>query len=153
MKLPLAMILASAAWSQPVGLHPESPRYFLFEGRPTVLITSGEHYGAVLNRDFDYVRYLDTLRADRLNLTRTFSGSYREVAGNFGIASNTLAPAPGKFLAPWPQSDGKFDLTKWDDEYFTRLKDFVAQAAKRGVVVELVLFCPLYEDSMWSVSP
>ena len=106
MKLPLAMIVVAAAWSQPVRLHPDNPRYFLFEGKPTVLITSGEHYGALLNRDFDYVRYLDTLRADRLNLTRTFSGSYREVGGNFGIASNTLAPAPGKFLAPWRQSDG-----------------------------------------------
>jgi hypothetical protein len=153
MKLPLAMILVAAAWSQPLRLHPDNPHYFLFEGKPTVLVTSGEHYGAVLNRDFDYVRYLDTLHADRLNLTRTFSGSYREVGGNFGIASNTLAPAPGKFLAPWQQREGKFDLNKWDDEYFTRLKDFVAQAAKRGVIVEFVLFCPLYEDSMWSVSP
>ena len=100
MKLPLAMLLAAAAWSQPLRLHPDNPHYFLFAGRPTVLITSGEHYGAVLNRDFDYVRYLDTLRADRLNLTRTFSGSYREVGGNFGIVSNTLAPAAGKFAGP-----------------------------------------------------
>ena len=106
-----------------------------------------------LNRDFDFRRYLDTLQADRLNLTRTFSGSYREVAGNFKIASNTLAPADGKFLAPWRQLDGKFDLTKWDDDYFARLKAFVAYAAKNAVVVELVLFCPLYEDSMWNVSP
>ena len=73
--------------------------------------------------------------------------------GNFTIASNTLAPAAGKFLAPWRQRDGKFDLTKWDDAYFARLKDFVAYAAQSGVVVELVLFCPLYEDSMWNVSP
>ena len=29
----------------------------------------------------------------------------------------------------------------------------MAQAGQRGVVVELVLFCPLYEDSMWDVSP
>src|SRR6185369_13679920 len=128
-------------------------RYFLFEVKPTVLITSGEHYGAVLNKDFDYKRYLDTLHADRLNLTRVFSGSYREVAGNFKIASNTLAPADGKFLAPWAQSGGKFDLTKWDDAYFARLKDFLAYAGRSGVVVELVLFCPLYEDSMWNVSP
>jgi hypothetical protein len=139
--------------AQPLRLHPQNPHYFLFAGRPTVLITSGEHYGAVLNREFDYVRYLETLRRDRLNLTRAFSGSYREVGGNFGIAGNTLAPAAGKFLAPWQQRDGKFDLTKWDDEYFARLKGFVAQAGKSGVVVELVLFCPLYEDSMWSVSP
>ena len=129
MKLFLTALLVTAtAAAQPVRLHPANPHYFLFAGRPAVLITSGEHYGAVLNRDFDYVRYLDTLRADRLNLTRTFAGSYREVPGNFKIASNTLAPAPGKFIAPWAQRDGKFDLTKWDDGYFARLKDFVAQA-------------------------
>ena len=75
-----------------------------------MLIISGEHYGAVLNRDFDYVRYPDTLPADHLNLTRVFSGSYREVPGNFAIASNTLAPAPGKFVAPWWQVDGKFEI-------------------------------------------
>ena len=148
-----ALLAALTAYSQPLALHPDNPHYFLFAGKPTVLITSGEHYGAVLNRDFDYVRYLDTLRADHLNLTRTFSGSYREVAGNFAIASNTLAPAEGKFTTPWLQRDGKFDLKKWDDAYFARLKDFVANAARSGVVVEFVLFCPLYEDSMWSVSP
>ncbi len=150
---PAFLLAALALSAQPLRLHPENPHYFLFAGKPTVLITSGEHYGAVLNKDFDYMRYLDTLRANRLNLTRTFSGSYRELPGNFKIASNTLAPAPGKFLAPWLQRDGKFDLTKWDDAYFSRLKDFVAYAARSGVVVELVLFCPLYEDSMWSVSP
>lgn len=148
-----ALLAAAAACAQPLRLHPENPHYFFFAGRPAVLVTSGEHYGAVLNRDFDYVRYLDTLRADHLNLTRTFSGSYREVPGNFAIASNTLAPAPGKFIAPWWQRDGKFDLRKWDDAYFARLKDFVTYAGRSGVVVELVLFCPLYEDSMWSVSP
>ena len=148
-----ALVAFSTAIAQPLRLHPDNPHYFLFAGRPAVLVTSGEHYGAVLNRDFDYIRYLDTLRADHLNLTRTFSGSYREVAGNFAIASNTLAPAAGKFIAPWLQRDGKFDLTKWDDAYFARLKAFVAYAGRSGVVVEFVLFCPLYEDSMWSVSP
>jgi hypothetical protein len=43
----------------PIRLHPDNPRYFLWRGKPTVLITSGEHYGAVMNLDFDYVRYLD----------------------------------------------------------------------------------------------
>jgi hypothetical protein len=154
MKLLLPALLAvTAAVAQPLRLHPENPHYFIYGGRPAVLITSGEHYGAVLNRDFDYARYLDTLRADHLNLTRIFSGSYREVAGNFAIANNTLAPAAEKFLAPWRQQDGKFDLTQWDDAYFARLKDFVTYAKKSGVVVEFVLFCPLYQDSMWSVSP
>ena len=33
-------------------LHPENPHYFLFRGKPTVLVASGEHYGAVLNQDW-----------------------------------------------------------------------------------------------------
>ena len=41
---------------QPIQLHPENPHYFLWRGQPTVLITSGEHYGAVLNADFDYAK-------------------------------------------------------------------------------------------------
>jgi hypothetical protein len=134
-------------------LHPDNPHYFLHNGKPTVLVTSGEHYGAVLNRAFNYNRYLDTLHRDGLNLTRIFSGTYREVPGDFKISNNTLAPAPGKFLAPWRQRAGKFDLTRWDPAYFARLKKFLEHAARRGIIVELVLFCPFYEESMWQVSP
>ncbi len=149
----LALALVAAAAAQPIRLDPENPHYFRFEGKPTVLITSGEHYGAVLNHAFNYVRYLDTLHADHLNLTRTFAGSYREVYGDFSIANNTLAPAPDQYVAPWAQTNGKFDLTRWNEAYFTRLKDFLTQASRRGVVVELVLFCPFYRDSMWEVNP
>ncbi len=37
------------------------------------------------------------------NLTRTFSGTYREIPGSFKIPANTLAPAPG----PLPGSVGQ----------------------------------------------
>jgi hypothetical protein len=145
----------------PLALHPENSRYFLFRGEPTVLVTSGEHYGAVLNRDFDYVRYLDALAADGLNNTRTFSGVYREVPSSFGITDNTLAPKPDRYAAPWPRGqtpgaldgENKFDLELWDEAYFERLRDFVAEASKRGIVVELDLFCPFYREEMWEVSP
>src|SRR5512145_1315636 len=99
--LVLVLAAAGAAAHPPLALHPENPRYFLFRGKPTVLVTSGEHYGAVLNLDFDYVRYLDALAADGLNHTRLFSGTYREVPSSFGITDNTLAPKPGRYAAPW----------------------------------------------------
>src|SRR5689334_11164751 len=118
---------------KPLALHPANPHYFLFRKKPAILVTSGEHYGAVLNLDFDYVRYLDTLHANGLNLTRTWSGSYREIANTFGITDNTLAPRPNRYVCPWARSgtsgysDGgnKFDLTRWDAAYFQRLKDFM----------------------------
>ena len=88
-----ALAAAEPTPQVPLALHPDNPHYFLFRGRPTVLITSGEHYGAVLNRDFDYARYLDELQAHGLNQTRLFSGAYVEPQGAFSIANNTLAPA------------------------------------------------------------
>jgi hypothetical protein len=153
----------------PIALNPDNPHYFQWRGRPTILITSAEHYGAVMNLDFDYRKYLDTLAADGMNYTRVFSGAYVEPEGAFKIARNTLAPRPGRYLAPWPRPrqpapssaegpghpDGghKFDLSRWDDAYFARLKDFVAHAAARNVIVELTLFCPMYEEVQWSLSP
>lgn len=152
---------APAGAEEPIRLHPGNPHYFLWRGRPAILITAGEHYGAVMNPDFDYVRYLDELKAHRFNLTRIFSGAYREVPGSFNITGNTLAPAPGRFVCPWARSatpdasDGgnRFDLTKWDEAYVVRLKDFIQQAGERGVVVELVFFCTMYDDKMWEASP
>ena len=153
---------AQTAAAAPIALHPENPHYFLWRGRPTILITSAEHYGAVMNLDFDYRKYLDTLAADGMNYTRVFSGAYVEPQGAFKIARNTLAPRTGTVpralgaqrASPGiPNGGNKFDLSRWDDAYFARLKDFVSRAAARNIVVELVLFCPMYEEVQWSLSP
>ncbi len=150
-----------AQMSKPISLHPENPHYFLFRGKPTILITSAEHYGAVVNLDFDYIKYLDELKSNGLNYTRIFSGAYIEVPGDFGIADNTLAPNPGRFICPWQRSTepgyagggNKFDLAKWDENYFRRFKNFVSEAGKRGIVVEVTLFSSFYRDEGWNVSP
>jgi hypothetical protein len=158
--------VASAQGSKPIALHPNNPHYFIFRGVPTVLITSGEHYGAAINPDFDYVRYLDALRSKGLNLTRVFAGSYCEDAKSIPWAGdqNTLAPRPSRFLAPWARSStpgyanggNKFDLDNWDMAYFRRLKDFCCEADKRGIIVEVVLFCVMYHDApliQWDSCP
>jgi hypothetical protein len=158
--LALASSVLSVA-AAPLSIHPENPHYFIYRDKPTIIITSGEHYGAVLNLDFDYKKYLQTLARDGMNNTRTFSGAYVEPQGAFNIARNTLAPGRDKFIAPWARSDtagypnggNKFDLTRWDDKYFARLKDFMMEADKNGVIVEMNLFCPFYEETQWSLSP
>ena len=150
-----------AAETAPLSLHPDNPHYFSYKGKPTVLVTSGEHYGAVLNLDFDFVKYLETLARNGLNNTRIFTGVYAEPVGAFNIVGNTLAPKQGRLISPWARSDqpgyanggNKFDLTRWNPEYFERLKKFVAEADKHDIIVELALFCPMYEDGMWDLSP
>ncbi len=88
-----APVQAQETREQPIQLHPQNPHYFLFRGKVLALISSGEHYGAVLNADFDYRRYLDALAAEGMNYTRLFGGSYVEApAKSFGILRNDLAP-------------------------------------------------------------
>ena len=123
----------------PLSLHPKNRHYFLFRGKPAILVGSGV-YGAVVHRDFDYVVYLDELRRLGLNQTRLFTGSYvaRSSSGGEQYA-DSLVPR-GRLLAPWARSDtpgyalggNKFDVERWDPEYFTRLRHFVAEAGKRG---------------------
>lgn len=149
---------------QAISLHPANPHYFLFRGKPTVLITSGEHYAAVLNPDFNYRRYLDTLHNEHFNHTRLFVGVYRERPDEHW-PGNCLGPDPRWFLCPFGRSrvagaaDGgnKFDLNTWDEVFFTRLRDFCQLADERGIVIEINLFCPHYvfhdSGALWKISP
>jgi hypothetical protein len=151
--------LAASLCAEPIRLHPDNPHYFLFDSRPTILITSAEHYGAVVNRDFDYIAYLETLKAYGLNYTRIYPGALFEPEDKF-VKGNTLGVQPQSLILPWARSGqpgyaqggNLFDLDKWDEAYFERLRDFVDQAARRGVVVEICFFNAQYEDT-WPISP
>jgi len=145
--------------AEPIKLHPNNPHYYLFNGRPTILITSAEHYGAVINKDFDYVTYLDALKSYGLNYTRIYAGAMFEPIGKFA-EGNPLGAKPQSLVVPWARSNtpgclhggNKFDLDRWDPAYFARLKDFVVKAGERGVVVEVCFFNAQYSDT-WPISP
>lgn len=159
---PAAAKQTTAGASRPIALDPQNPHYFLFRGRAVALITSGEHYGAVINPAVNYRLYLKTIQAQGFNYTRIFAGSYVEVPGkSFGIRRNDLAPAPGQFIAPWARSDtpgyagggNKFNLDRWNPAYFKRLHDFLSDASNRGIVVEIGLFSSQYGQAQWDLSP
>lgn len=151
--------------TQPVRLHPDNPLRLHWQGKARFLLGSTEHYGALVNAAFDAERYLDTIAADGLSLTRTFA-CYRELEGSLddrlGYA-NTLAPRAEHYLAPWARAQGgtpdgpdglpRFDLHAWEERYFVRLRRFLAAASDRGIVVELVFFCHPYDEARWRHLP
>jgi hypothetical protein len=143
----------------PICIHPENPKYFLFRGKPLVLVTASEHYGSVINRAFDYEKYLADAADKRMTLTRTFL-LYRELQTPRNPSSPCKPESPD-YLTPYPRTgpgkakDGEpaFDLDHWNEEYFDRLRRFLRSASERGIVVELTLFSHLYRDTIWSLSP
>lgn len=147
--------------AQPIKLHPENNHYFQYKGEPRVLITSAEHYGAVLNLDFDYRTYLKTLHEEGMDYTRIFTGAYLENAASFGIEKNTLAPLENKLITPWARSDeqgyinggNKFDLDHWNPDYFARLHDFISIAEELDIIVEVTFFSSIYRDDYWEYCP
>lgn len=145
--------------AQPIQVAPANPHYYAFHGKPILLITSAEHYGAVINLDFDYVAYFDAFQAHGLNYTRIYPGAMFEPVGKF-MAGNTLGSKPASLIVPWARSDtpgfrlggNTFDLDRWDPAYFARFNDFLTQAARRGIFVEICFFNSQYADT-WPLSP
>ncbi len=156
---PVVGSFAAEEPDSPIAVDPQNGHYYIFRGKPTVLITSAEHYGAVVNKAFDYVAYLDALQSYGLNYTRIYPGFLFEPIGKFG-PGNTLGVKPADLVLPWARSNAsgyalcgnKFDLDRWNSAYFARLKDFIAKAGERGVVVEICFFNAQYSDT-WPISP
>ncbi len=139
----------------PIRPHPKNPQRFLFRNRPTVLMSVGEHYASLVSRDFDFRTYHAALAAAGLNQTRVFMGVYRS-----GSRPARKASLPKSYLGPWLWSDEpggydgkKFDLDRWNPEYFERLEAVLRSASDHGVVVEIVLFSTLYQEADWAAVP
>ncbi|MCX6301068.1 MAG: DUF4038 domain-containing protein, partial [Bacteroidia bacterium] len=139
---------------------PDNNHYFYYKGKPLVLITSDHHYGAVIDRDFDYVKYLEYLERNDMNLTRIYPGAMFEPPDKY-LKGNPLGPLQGRQLLPWAKSDQpganpllaesgqpsfKYDLDKWNQEYFDRLNDFVELAREKDIIVEIAFFNGMYND-------
>ena len=137
-----------------IRVNPKNPHYFQYKGKDILLITAAEVYGAVVNKKFDYKVYLDALHGYSFNYTRIYTGSFVAKNDMFG-GDLTLAPE-ADLIVPWARSDkggyigggNKFDLTKWDPEFFARLKDFIGYAAGKDIIVEICFFNALYPNCM-----
>ncbi len=157
------MACLHALIAQPIKLYSKNRHYFEYKDKPTVLITSGMHYGAVLNLDINYDKYLDILGRYGFNLHREFIIPCYEWRNTDEWASEQtpLSPRPGRVLSPYARTtipgakDGlnKFDLDQWNPAYFNRLKDFCRKADEKGIVVEIVLFTVLYSEGKWETNP
>ena len=97
------LVGSTAAFAQPISVCPLNPHYFQYKGKPVLLITSDHHYGAVIDRDFDFAKFLNYLGDNGMNLTRIYPGGYFEIPDEF-LKDNPLGPHAGRQILPWAKS-------------------------------------------------
>lgn len=154
-----AAALCVANAQEAVKIDPANPKYLLFRGKPLVLVSASEHYGSVINRPFDYEKYLADAAEHKMTVTRTFL-LYRELQSARNPSSPCKPESPD-YISPYVRKgpgkamDGEpvYDLDEWNPEYFERLHRFLDSASKRGIVVELTVFSNTYSPETWALNP
>jgi hypothetical protein len=94
-----------------------------YAGQPLRIVFYGD-LGMVAERQFDFRTFLDNVVKSGVNGVRVW-----------------LSYPKADSLSPFARAaDGKYDITRFDRDYFARLRNFTDYAQKRGVFVQLTLF-------------
>jgi hypothetical protein len=144
----------------PLRVHPENPRYFTDGSRDAngdfkaVLLTGSHTWNNLVDMGrsdppeaFDYAKYLDSLKRYGHNFIRLWAwdSTVWDTRANPPLGKDFVhhaAPQPWLRTGPGEALDGKpkFDLSKFNPEYFERLRSRVQQAGDRGIYVGIMLF-------------
>jgi hypothetical protein len=135
--------VGSAAQSNDVRIQPysENPYFWQYKGAP-VLLLGGTWQDNMFNHPIGLREHLDLLRSVGGNYVRNVM-SHRNLGNVFAYA----------------QVDGKFDLNRWNDEYWKRLDNFLELTRERDIIVQMEIWATWdhYEDHQslggWSKHP
>jgi len=136
---------AKAKAAGPLSVNSSNPRFFVDSNGKAVYLT-----GVHLNNDLvdrsdkavlDFTSYLNFLQQYEHNFMRLWA--WEQAAWtNESTAKITFDPLPYQRKGPGTALDGgrKFDLTRFNQTYFDRLRSRVVEAGQRGIYVSVMLF-------------
>ena len=133
----------------PLHVCPENPRYFADGSERAIYLTGSHNWSNFKDMGvtdppapFDFAAYLDFLVAHNHNFFRLWAQELPHSTQGRGdtvwYRSPFQWPRPGPGLA----SDGrpKFDLSRFEQSYFDRMRERVAAARAQGIYVSIMLF-------------
>ncbi len=134
----------------PLRVHPTNPRYFTADGRTAVFLTGSHTWnnlqdtryeGAQSPPPFDFDAYLAFLKAHNHNFFRLWAweSPFNPKANQTTTHYTTM---PYVRTGPGNALDGKpsFDLTRFNEAYFARMRQRVKAAGDQGIYVSVMLF-------------
>jgi uncharacterized repeat protein (TIGR01451 family) len=122
---------AVASITTPLSIYSSNRHYFVNNGSPVVIIGAGQPLPG--HKIDDYRAYLDDMAAHKVNYGRVWH----------------LLPWDSKnAYFPWARDAGgtandglaKFNLTHWDSNFWSRMKDACAYAQSKNIYLSIMLF-------------
>ncbi|MBM3234848.1 hypothetical protein FJZ31_00980 [Candidatus Poribacteria bacterium] len=134
----------------PLKIHPDNPRYFIDGSGKVVYLTGSHTWGNLQDYGetnpppvFDYTGYLDFMQQHNHNFMRMWMWESPHAKDKAGSVDNYYTqPMHYERTGPGKANDGgpKFDITKFNQQYFDRLRSRVIAAGERGIYVSVMLF-------------
>lgn len=146
----------SAPTAGPLRVSPDNPRYFVDVNGQIVYLTGSHTWQNLIDHGqtnpppvFDNTAYLDFLEAHNHNFFRLWSWEQTKYAVWDPSPNFTFAQSPFQRTGIGTANDGlpKFDLDKFDQTYFDRMRQRIQAARDRGIYVSVMLFngwSPIY---------
>jgi len=118
----------------------ENPRYWQYRGEPVFLLGASDDDNLFQWPSPDLERHLDAMKAVGANYVR-----------------NTMSDRKDKGFELYPfkrRDDGKYDLGQWNDAYWRRFDRFLAETAKRDIIVQIEVWDRFdYSTNNWPGHP
>ena len=125
-------------------VHPDNPRYFTDGSGKAIYMTGSHTWSNLIDEDnnyppdqwFDFNGYLDFMEDRNHNFIRMWTWELFKYWTRYVEPNIWQRTGPGNALDGNP----KFDLTKFNQDYFNRMRSRVIAAGDREIYVSIMLF-------------
>jgi len=131
------LILSSATVvpAQRIEIYSKNPAYWQYDGKPTLLL------GGTVD---DNLFQIPALK-EHLDLLKSVGGNY---------VRNTMSSRDQGNVWPFGKVNEKYDLEKWNDEYWERFENFLRLTQERDIIVQIEVWATFdYYRENWDVNP
>jgi hypothetical protein len=143
--------LRAPAATGPLRRNPANSRYFTDGSGKAIYLTGSHTWSNLMDRGtlhppqapFDYPAYMQWMVAHNFNFMRLWTAELTDSGDTDDVDENVVA-MPWKWMRTGPgnANDGglKFDLSKFDQSYFDRMRARIITAGQNGIYVSVMLF-------------
>ncbi len=116
----------------------ENPKYWQYKGEPVLLLGG--------SGDDNLFQWPAEILIPHLDVLAGAGGNY---------VRNTMSDRDDDNLKPFAMlSDGKYDLNRWNEDYWSRFENFLKLTQERDIIVQIEIWDRFdYSDSIWKSNP